>query len=402
MIRGYKYRLYPNDKQIELLNQTFGCTRFIWNQLVNNFNQYGSIDFKPRFSEKEIKEQNGFLNDTISYALQQKRIDFEKTKIQFFNKKRKVKLGRMKFKKKGCSRDSFRIPGQSIGFNSGINFESKTIRVPKIGFIKFRLDREFSGDLLSITFSKSNTGKYFASVLVQSDNLVLSRDNTQLRSCGIDLGIKDLMTITFGEHSVKIHNPKHFRENQSELARQQRHLSRKTKGSNRYNKQKLRVARVHELIANHRSNFTHKITSLLTDTFDVICLENLDVSKMKTTMGKAISDANLSELVRQIKYKSEFKGTTVTQVDRYFPSSKACSSCGLVNHNLTLAVREWVCECGAVHDRDGNASINIQREGLAQLNNISVETTDYNRGDLSLLKAFNSFNEISNKRLENY
>ena len=343
-----------------------------------------------------------FLKETISYALQQKRIDFDKTKTQFFNKKRKVQLGRMRFKKKGTSRDSFRIPGQAVGFNSGIDFESDTVKVPKLGKIKFRKDREFKGSdpkLLSITISRDNVGRYFASVLVQ-ENISLNRVTPG--AVGIDLGVKDLMTLFFGNTSTKISNPRHFRENQSKLALAQRHLSRKTRGSNRYNKQRLKVARIQRKIADQRSDFTHKLTSFLTRNFGIICLEDLDVNSMKTNLGKSISDASFSELVRQLKYKADWNNTTITQVDRYFPSTKMCSSCGSI-HELSLSDRSWVCECGITHDRDTNAAKNILREGLRTLD-LSVETTDYSRGKEieELLTNINSFNDISNKRLENY
>jgi putative transposase len=375
-LRAYKYRIYPNKIQSTFLNQTFGCVRFVWNQLVANFNSWTPEAVPPKISEKTLKDASeyAFLKETISYALQQKRMDFDETKSQYFNKSRKVKLGRMQFKKKGASRDSFRIPGQAL---NPIDFESGKIKLPKLTHIKAVFDRKFSGNLKSVTVSKNKCNQYFISVLVEEE--VELKQNTG-RSIGIDLGLTHLMTLSNG---TKIQNPRWFRENQSKLARAQRHLSRKVKGSNKYNKQKLKVAKVHLKTANQRSWVHHNLSKWLVDNFDNILMEDLNIAGMKkSNLAKSVSDAGWASLVSKIEYKSRWAGRSFHKVDRWFASSKTCSHCGH-KVQLTLADREWTCpSCGTYHNRDENAAINILHRGLVDLYEFkSDELADYVRGE---------------------
>lgn len=373
---AYKYRLYPNFEQRIALEKNFGCARFVWNQLVANFNSWTKENPPPKISEKTLKDQEeySFLNEAISYALQQKRIDFDATKKQFFNPKRKTKLGRMKFKKKGVSKDSFRIPGQCC--SKSFDFENRKVRLPKLGFIRCIFDREFHGEVRSVTISKNRCNQYFISVLVKEE--IAPKQQTG-RSIGIDVGLKSLAVSSDGQ---VFESAKYFRENQSKLKRAQQHLSRKNKGSNRYEKQRLKVAKLHLKVSNKRSHYNHQISSYLVTNFDHIFTENLNIKgMMKTTMAKSLADNGIAQLISMIQYKCDFYMKSFHKVDRFFPSSKTCNHCGFKNNDLTLGDREWSCpECGSRLDRDLNAAKNILDEGLRDLYIFtSDELADYKR-----------------------
>lgn len=377
--KSYKYRIYPTKSQANYLDQNFGAARFVWNQLVANFNSYSKCGPNRKLTCKILKTEpeNFFLKDAISYALNCKLLDFEETKKQFFSKSRKTKLGRMKFKKKGISNDSFRVPGQAIKFNEAIDFEKQTIKLTKMSPIKMVVDRTFSGQLRSVTVSKNKCNQYYVSVLVSEEQIQKPRTN---RSIGIDLGIKDLMILSDG---TKVSNPKWFRKSQAKLAKQQIHLSRKQRGSKRYEKQRLKVAKVHLKISNQRSWFIHNLTTWLVSNYDTIVTENLKVSNMikNHKLAKSIQDVSWSEITRQLEYKSNWYGKTFTKIDTFYPSSKTCSCCDHKLQTLDLSIREWTCpSCNAVHDRDLNAATNILNRGLNALYDFtSSETVDYKR-----------------------
>lgn len=400
ILRAYKYRIYPTKDQSTKLDGVFGSVRFVWNQLVENFNSYDPSGPNQPLNEKILKDTPEFswLNDSISYALQQKRIDFEETKKQFFNKNRKKQLGRMKFKKKGISKESFRLPGQCLGYSQGLNFETSRVRCPKIGLIKVSVDREYKGRALSYTFSKNKCGQYFVSVLVEED--IELKPNTGL-SVGIDLGLNHLCILSDG---TKIDNPRLFRENQSKLKKAQQHLSRKQKGSNRYEKQRIKVAKIHQKVANQRSWINHNISTWLIENFDHIFMENLNVDGMKSSMGKSISDAGFTSLVSMVSYKSNWHGRTFHQINRWYPSSKTCNCCGHKNVNLQRGQAEWKCpSCGTDLDRDINAANNILDEGLRDLYQFtSEELSDYKRREAVRPAEVSSPKASSLKRLVHF
>ena len=377
ILKAYKYRLYPTKLQRDYLGEVFGSVRFVWNQLVANFNEYSSVGPNRQCNEKLLKTEYPFLNNSISYALQQKRMDFDETKSQFFSKTRKTKLGQMKFKKKGLSKDSFRIPGQAIGYNKCINFESGSLKIPKMTPLKIVIDRKFDGIVRSITVSKNKVDQYFVSILVEEDQKCLQNTGNVI---GIDLGLKDIFIFDDG---TKVRNPKWFRESQSKLAKQQKHLSRKVKGSNRYKKQRLKVAKTHLKIANQRVWFLHNISTWIVKNNDIIITENLNISGMMRNhkLAKSISDASWSEFIRMLRYKAAWYGRTFHQIDRFFASSKTCGSCGHKLDTLDLSVREWECpSCHSIHDRDTNAAKNILDKGLSDLYGLSsAELADRGR-----------------------
>lgn len=403
VLKAYKFRIYPTVDQQEKLNQTFGCVRVVWNQLVENFNSYGSSSFNPKMSEKTIKEDSRFpwLKDVSAAALQQKRMDFSETKRQFFNKSRKARLGRMSFKKKQ-GRQSYRLPNQKFKLNQ----EDSTIRLEKIGHVPVVVDRKIPDDakFRSVTVSKTPTGKFFVSILVKINIVLLPMTGKRV---GIDLGLKDLFIFSNGD---VVNNPRWYRKSQVKLSREQKHLSRKKKGSKRYEKQRIKVARIHERMTNQRKHFLHCMSTALVREFDVIVTEDLNVAGLKKgNLAKSVSDAGWSEFVRQLEYKSKWYGKSFVKIDRFYPSSQICSSCGHRDGKKDLDVREWKCSnCGATHDRDLNAAFNVLFKGYSDLtgrplNESSVELVDYKRGeDVRLDEKIDTHLAFSVKRLDKF
>ena len=395
-LKAYKFRIYPSNDQEVLLAKTFGCCRFVWNKLVENFNN----NSKEFINEKTLKDtpEFEFLKEVSAAAIQGKRLVFDEFKKQFFNKKRKVKLGKPKFKKKS-NRQSFSLSYQKFKLDQ----ENGLVRLEKIGWVKVVIDREIpeNADFRNITVSKTPTGKYFASILVKQE---LNPIPSTGKVVGIDLGIKDLFILSNGQ---VINNSKWFRKNQAKLKKSQNHLSRKTKGSNRYIKQRIKVAKIHEYITNSRTYFLHNVSTALVNTFDLIVLEDLNVSGMlkNRKLAKSISDASWSTFVTMLEYKCNWYGKMLVKINRFFPSSKTCSSCGFKQDKMPLSVREWTCpSCGSKHDRDLNASINILKEGWRNLTDkelSSAEYADYGRG--AELRLSGDFHHLASamKRLEN-
>ncbi len=392
ILKAFKFRLYPTPIQEQLLNKTFGCVRVVWNQRVETFNNWQPNDLSvPDKTIKELKTEFDFLSEVPYNALDQKLQDWRSTKAQYFNKKRKAKLGRPKFKsRKG--RQSFRL------ITNGFSVKDNRIYAAKIGELKLighdlnQLPLETSKQ---ITISKDPTNKFYCSILIQID-----ADPKPLtdKMVGIDLGLKELFILSDG---TKINNPKYFRENQAELKKAQQHLSRKIKGSKRRNKQRIKVARIHEKIKNQRKHLLHEVSNKLVTDFDVICVEDLNVKGMVKNhcLAKAISDASWSNFVVMLDYKCNWYGKTLVKIDRFYPSSKTCSNCGHKVDKLGLEIREWCCpSCGIEHDRDHNAAKNILAKGFSDLSGesiefigvskkpVSVESVDYKRrADISLV-----------------
>ena len=351
--KAYKFRLYPNKTQTVLLNKTFGSVRYAWNQWTENFLKKDDKVFK---TPKEFKIDLTWMKEISSAAVQQKELDFKEFKNQFFNKKRKKKLGLPKFKSRR-NKQSYRLPNQKF------RLEGNKIRLEKIGLIKIVIDRIIPEDVkfINVTISKDSVGDFFASVLVEEN---IQHHSKTKKEVGIDVGLKSFAVLSSGE---KIENPKYFRENQSDLKRIQRHLSNKIKGSNRYRENRRAVAWIHRKIARQRSFFLHNLSSDLVADYDVIAIEDLNVIGMMANhcLAKSISDVAWSEFFRQLAYKAAWYGKEIRRVDRFEPTSKTCSVCGYYYKDLTLDLREWECPCcGAEHDRDRNAAINILNKSV--------------------------------------
>ena len=393
MHKAYKLRLYPNKTQEVLLNKTFGSVRLVWNTLLaknlKGYEEQGK-SWKQDFNTTVLKTDFDFLKEVSAASLQQKSRDLSETYKQWFNSvsgKRKGKpLGYPRFKKKGL-KDSYRLPNQKFKLFQADN----KIQLEKIGKVTCRYPSDMSAfnkdDLVSVTITKSKSNKYYASVIVDASVTPMPKTNKMI---GIDLGIKDLMTLS---NNIVIKRSNYLKENQFKIKKMQQHLSRKKKDSKRYQKQRIKLAKLQDKIVNKRQWFIHNITKALVKDFDVICVESLNVKSMQGSVkniNRTIAEVSLYEVVRQLEYKCLFYDKTFVKVDKYFPSSQLCSCCGEKNKEIkNLKIREWTCsKCGAIHHRDVNAAINILKEGFKD---ISGEALDYRRGDF-----INGFDYVKN------
>lgn len=384
--KAYKLRFYPTNLQAEMLAKTFGCARFIWNQKVEEFNNWKPDQEQTKSKTiKELKESYSFLSEVPYNALEQKLLDWNETKKQFFNKKRKTKIGRPRFKNRR-SKQSIRFSYNGFSYKNGSIYAAKLGRLNLVGYDLSTLPID---TCKQITISKDPSGKFYCSILVQINT---NPKPLTGKMVGIDLGLKDLFILSDGQ---VIDNPKWFRENQSKLKKAQQHLSRKTKGSNRREKQRIKVAKVHEKIRFQRNHFLHEVSSKIVTDFDVICIEDLNVKGMvkNHSLALAITDASWSSFVNMLEYKCNWYGKTLAKIDRWYPSSKTCSYCGYKLPELDLGTREWTCpDCGTHHDRDINAAKNILQKGFSDLTGEpiefgsfpklpSVESIEYRRGE---------------------
>lgn len=366
MLKAYKYRLYPNKKQEILIQKTFGCCRFVYNQtLAHRKEMYetkkesmSKIDCN-NWKNKTLKVNYEWLKEVDKFALDNAIINMDVAYQKFF----KEHAGYPKFKSKRDNRKSYKT--NYTNGNIEVYFEKSKIKLPKLKWVKVKIHREFIGKIKSAIISQAPSGKYFISVLVETEQIPMKYIDNKV---GIDLGIKDLLITSDGE---KIDNLKLTKKYEKKLAKEQRKLSHKVKGSKNWNKQRIKVARIHEKIHNTRIDHLHKISHQLISENQVIVSEDLAVSNMvkNHNLAKAISDCGWHELTRQLTYKAEWNGRTYIKIGRYVPSSQTCNICGYVNKDIKdLSVREWICpECGTKHDRDINAAINILNEGLRPL-----------------------------------
>lgn len=364
MERAYKLRIYPNKKQTELLNQTFGCVRYIYNYFLNrkiNFYKENNISLTFNECSKELtqlKKENEWLQKPDKCALQNTLRNLDIAYKNFFEKRANFP----KFKSRKSFKDSYKTSGY-------LKFENNKIRIPKVGWIKTKEYKEISGRILSITISKTKSNKFFASICVtEFDPEHFEKTN---QNVGIDLGLKEFAIFNTGE---KINNPRFFVKSQKKLAKMQRKLSKKVFESNNYFKYKIKVARFQEKIKNQRLDFLHKLSIRLIRKYDIICVETLKVKNMMKNhkLAKSFQDVSLSEFIRQLEYKAKWYGKTISKIDTFYPSSQLCSNCGYKNSDIkNLDIREYDCPiCGTYHDRDVNAAINILNEGLRILNSI--------------------------------
>jgi len=350
---SYKFRIYPTKDQSTKIDETFRSVKFIWNKNVEIFNSYKKGEKITYKSTTILRQEFEFLQKSSYCALQQMERNFQDTLKQFFNKKRKKKLGRPKFKKE---QNSYQLT------NKKYNIRGKKIYLEKIGLVKIEIDRNIPTNVkyYSCTVSKSKSGKYFVSIAFSQDEQIFEKTN---KAVGIDLGLKTLVVASNGK---EFETKKYYRKSQNRLKKLQKHLSRKVKGSNRFNKNRIKLARTHEKVANQRKHNNHLISHELTRDFDFISIENLNIEGMKKNkkLSKSISDAGWSQLVSFLEYKAKNRGKTLQRIDRWFPSSKMCRICGAIKEDLSLSDREWQCECGHLHNRDLSAAINILYEGL--------------------------------------
>ena len=357
---SYKYRIYPTGTQEKQLSVFFGQVRFVWNyslSLRSDLYEFRKesinyVGLSKHLTYLKKQESHAWLNECPSAPLQQCLIDQDKAFKSFFDKRGSYP----RFKKKG-EQQSMRLTLDQRHIDN--NFKAgELLKLPKLGAIKVNWSRLPTGIPKMATISKDPVGKYWVSFSCEES--ITPKAKTKL-TVGVDVGIKDVAVLSDGFHSGA---PKYTYQYARKLKLAQRSLSRKKKGSNRYKKQRIAVARIHAKIANSRKDFLHKLSHKLVNEFDMISMEALNVKGMvkNRCLSKAVSDVGMFELKRQVQYKAAWHGKRVIEIGRFFPSTKMCCKCGQI-HDMKLSDRWMSCDCGNEMDRDENAARNIEAEG---------------------------------------
>lgn len=360
MYKAYKYQIFPTADQKEMLNRNIGCARWVYNYGLNKkieshktTGKYISrIDIQSKLPLLKITKETEWLKFADALSLQASLSDLDKAFNNFF----KNGSGFPKFKSKKNNKQSYSIPRDVF-----INWQDGKVKIPKIKWLDACLHRNFKGKIKTSTITRSSTGKYYISILVDNGiKLPPKPMPNQSESIGIDLGLKDFATLSTG---LKIANPKNYRKKMQKLALLQRRQARKQNDSSNRNKQRIKVAKHHERVANLRKDFLHKLSTKLVRENQTICMEDLNVKGMvkNRNLSLSISDAGWGLFKTMVAYKCDWYGRNLLVIGRFEPSSKMCS-CGVVNKELALKDREWTCaSCNTTHDRDVLAAQNIVR-----------------------------------------
>lgn len=366
MNKAYKFRVYPDEKQIELIEKTFGCARFVYNhfleQRIQLYKEKGeSTNYTKQQNQlPKMKKNLEWLKEVDSTSLQMSLRNLDKAFKNFFRDKY---IGFPKFKSKKNNNKSYTINC----VNNNIEVKENRVKLPKLKWMPAKVHRFVEGRIINATISKTPTNKYYVSIIVDIESMEkLPKKNTRI---GIDLGLTDFAVFSNGK---KVKAPKYLKQSKDQLKREQRKLSRKEKYSNNWYKQKQKVSKIHEKVKNQREDFLHKLSKEIISENQVIVLEDLKVKKMikDKQLAPEIADASWYKFYNFLEYKGKWYGRTVYKVDQWFPSTKTCNHCGHVVEKMPLNIRKWDCpNCNKKGiDRDVNASINILKQGLKEIN----------------------------------
>jgi transposase, IS605 OrfB family, central region len=356
MNKGYKFRIYPSAEQRIMFAKTFGCVRFVYNRMLSD-----KLEKKKSVTPAQYKDEFEWLREVDSLALCNAQINLKRA---FENRQKNPKhFGKPHFKSKK-NRQSYSTNNQK----GSVRVEDGKIRLPKVGLVKIKLHRQIVGTIKTVTITKTPSDKYYVSILTDYENQVLPK--VPKKFVGLDYSMGELFVSSKGERADY---PKYYRRAQKRLRMIQKKFSRSKKfGSNR---ERIRVllSRVYEKVTNRRKDFLHKLSTRLVNENDAIAIEDLDLQAMakykrcgRFSFGKSISDNGWGMFTRMLEYKLYWQGKSLVKIDKWYPSSQLCSHCGYKNSDTkNLDVRQWTCsKCGAIHDRDVNAAINIKNEGM--------------------------------------
>ena len=366
--KSYKFRIYPTKEQESLLSKHFGHCRFVFNRFLNErkekyLNEKTSLNYYDNartLTELKKEEDFDWLKEVNSQSLQASIRNLDIAYKNFFNKQNKFPRFKSKY-----DRQSFKVP-------QNVLVEDSKLVIPKFKEgIKLNLHRQMEGEPLFATISKSTTGKYYVSITCEIEYKTFDKTG---KSIGIDTGIKELAILSDGS---SYENIKSLKTKLKKLKYQQRQLSKKVKGSQSRNKQKIKLALVHEQITNIRKDYLHKVSTEIVKNHDIISVEDLAVKNIMKNhcLAQAMSDVSLGAFYTMLEYKANWNNRQFVKIDRFFPSSKTCSSCGWIKQDLTLSIREWTCEsCGEHHNRDVNAAKNILKQGINILSGCGMQS----------------------------
>jgi putative transposase len=354
----YRFRMRPTKAQEVGLYRMAGACRFVYNWALSrrkghyteNGKGISARELSSELTALKRQPETLWLKEADSQMLQQALKDVDRAFAGFFEKRSRFP----RFRSRKAGHFTFRIPQR-------VRIEDGKVYVPKVGWVRIRQSRGVEGKTKSATFKRDATGHWYVALTTEFE-MPDTEPPAPANPVGVDLGLKDLFVLSDGQ---RVPAPRFARTADRRLRRSQKDLSRKKPGSRRREKAKRRVARVHRKVSNQRSDFLHKLTTDLTRKYDLICVEDLNTKGLaKTKLSRSVLDAAFGEFVRQVEYKATWSFKRSVRVGRFFPSTKLCSECGMVNVNLTLSDRRWVCDCGTQHDRDLNASRNILAEGM--------------------------------------